>query len=67
MECSLSKVRNKNQSRVKIEDHEVSKRSHFWCLESIIYKGRLKRMLFIERSTELVPKLIPIGRHDGMV
>ena len=38
MECSFSKIRNKDEGGVKIEDHEILKSVQFWYLELIIYK-----------------------------
>ena len=43
MECSFSKIKNKDEGRVTIEDHEILKTNQFWYLGSIIHKeGEIK-------------------------
>lgn len=48
MEYNFSKIRNKNESDVKIEDHEVSKNNHFSIMNWLFIRiERLKRVLSI--------------------
>lgn len=43
MECSFSTIRNRDEFRVKIEDHKAPKSDHFLYLRSVIHKeGEIK-------------------------
>jgi len=52
MEWSLSKTRNRDEVRVELMHHEVSKNDHFWYLGSTIHKKGIVEKDVIHRIKE---------------